>query len=258
MANDSVKKIVIVAASLCLICSILVSTAVSLLRPTQAAAKLLDKQRNILEAAHLAPEGASAKEIGEIFKRVETRMIDLDSGEYVEGDIAKFDQRKSAKDPATSKELGDEDIAQIKRREARSLVYVIRDNQGGVEQVILPVRGYGLWSTMSGFLALKNDGNTVVGLTYYEHAETPGLGGEVDNPKWKAQWPGKKLFNEQGQVALDIVKGRVAAGDALAVHKVDGLAGATITSNGVENMFHYWLGQQGFGPFLKRLREGKV
>lgn len=258
MSNDSVKKIVLVAASLCLVCSVTVSTAVTLLRPKQAAAKLLDKQRNILQAAGLAPDGTSAKEIAEIFKRVETKMIDLDSGAFVEGDIDKFDQRKSAKDPATSKALGDNDIAQIKRREQRSLVYIIRDAQGNVQQVILPIRGYGLWSTMSGFLALKPDGNTVVGLTYYEHAETPGLGGEIDNPKWKAQWAGKQLFDAQGHIAIDVVKGVVAPDDPQAIHKVDGLAGATITANGVENMFHYWLSEQGFAPFLKRLREGKV
>jgi len=120
--------------------------------------------------------------------------------------------------------------------------------------MILPIRGYGLWSTLHGFLALSGDLNTVVGLGFHEHAETPGLGGEVDNVRWREQWKGKQLFDEQGRLAVQIVKGSVDPQSTLVAHQIDGLAGATLTSNGVNNLLHFWLGEQGFGPFLAKLR----
>ena len=93
------------------------------------------------------------------------------------------------------------------------------------------------------------DGQTVKGISFYAHAETPGLGGEVDNPKWKALWRGKKLYNEQGELKLTVVKGEAAAGHE---HHVDGLSGATLTSVGVANLIKYWMGEQGFAQYLAR------
>src|SRR5690606_8511703 len=125
------------------------------------------------------------------------RIVDLDTGEYVEPEIVgrkealAYDQRKAAKDPKLSSALpGDIDIASIKRRVKYAKVYLVQ-NEGELEKIILPVSGYGLWSTLHGFIALEKDANTIVGLGFYEHAETPGLGGEVDNPRWKAVWQGK-------------------------------------------------------------------
>ncbi len=123
--------------------------------------------------------------------------------------------------------------------------------------MILPVRGYGLWSTLYGFLALESDGNTIAGLGFYEHGETPGLGGEVDNPRWKAQWPGKEVY-EDGDPVIRLIKGSVDPNAANAEHKVDGLAGATLTSKGVTNLLQFWLGERGFKPFLDNLKSGEV
>ena len=69
------------------------------------------------------------------------------------------------------------------------------------------MRGYGSWSTLYGFMAVKGDLDTVAGFGFYQHGETPGLGGEVDNPKWRGQWPGKELFDDNGKLAVQIVKG---------------------------------------------------
>jgi Na+-transporting NADH:ubiquinone oxidoreductase subunit C len=124
--------------------------------------------------------------------------------------------------------------------------------------VVLPIHGYGLWGTLYGFLSLEGDGNTVIGLGFYEHKETPGLGAEVDNPKWKAIWPGKKVYDDQGEVAVQVVKGGVDKASDEAIHQVDGLSGATLTSRGVENLLRFWLGDEGFGPFLAKLRAGEV
>ena len=148
---------------------------------------------------------------------------------------------------------GANDIALIKRRERFTTVYMV-EQDGQIEALILPVRGYGLWSTLHGFVALKSDLNTVVGLGFYQHAETPGLGGEVDNPKWKALWPGKTLFDDAGKPIIEIVKGGVDPSSAQAGHQVDALAGATLTSNGVDHLLQFWLGEQGFGPYLAKLR----
>ena len=92
--------------------------------------------------------------------------------------------------------------------------------------------------------------NSVMGIEYYEHKETPGLGGEVDNPNWKSGWQGKKIYNSEGSVSLKVVKG-VSKDD----YEIDGMSGATITSNGVTNMINFWLGDQGYGPIIKKLNE---
>ena len=176
-------------------------------------------------------------------------MIDLDTGTFVEGDLASFDQRKAAKDPVQSVALdATQDIAKISRRENQAIVYIV-ENSGALDKVILPVHGYGLWSTLYGFIALESDLNTVAGLGFYDHGETPGLGGEVDNPRWKAFWPGKKVY-KNGDVELALVKGSVDQNSANAGYQIDGLAGATLTSRGVSNLVQFWLGENGFKPFL--------
>ncbi len=152
---------------------------------------------------------------------------------------------------------GDRDIASIKRREKYAKVYLVEHN-GVVETIILPVHGYGLWSTLYGFVALNKDANTVAGFGFYEHGETPGLGGEVDNPKWKGQWPGKKIYDlgESQTPKISLVKGSVDVSKPGAEYKIDGLSGATLTSRGVTNLLHFWLGDNGFQKYLNRVREG--
>jgi Na+-transporting NADH:ubiquinone oxidoreductase subunit C len=107
---------------------------------------------------------------------------------------------------------------------------------------------------MYGFLALDKDLATIRGLSFYKHGETPGLGGEVDNPVWKAKWPGRLAFGEAGTPDIHVIKG--AAGPVESdPHRVDGLSGATITSNGVTHLLRFWLGENGFGPYLSKLRD---
>ncbi len=254
--NDTIQKTVTVALLLCLFCSVIVSGAAVLLRPAQLANKALDRKTNILAAAGI---DTADKNIDELFSQFSIRVVDLETGLYNdEIDPQTFDQRKSAKNPAMSDELDNStDIAGINRRERFASVYLL-EKEGKLDRVIIPVHGYGLWSTLYGFLALEGDGNTVAGLGFYEHAETPGLGGEVDNPRWKGQWPGKQVFDAQGSVAIDLVKTRINPADPKAVHKVDSLSGATLTSRGVTNLLQFWLGDDGFGPYLANLRTGGV
>jgi len=255
-SNDSIKKTLIVAFSLCIVCSVIVSTAAVMLKPTQEINKTLDRKRNILAAAGMLQEGISVEEQ---FAQVTTRVVDLRTGTFSdEVDPVKFDQRKAAKDPAESMTLSAaQDKAKIARRENYSLVYLVEDGQGDIDKIILPVRGYGLWSTLYGFIALEPDGNTVAGLGFYEHGETPGLGGEVDNPRWKASWPGKEVYRDDA-VAISLIKGVVDPSNPNATWQVDGLAGATLTANGVTNLVQFWLGENGFEPFLNKLKSGEA
>ncbi|PJK14379.1 Na(+)-translocating NADH-quinone reductase subunit C [Lysobacteraceae bacterium NML07-0707] len=257
-APESMRRTLSVALLVCLACSVVVAGAAVGLKSTQVANRQLDKQRNILSIAGLADADAPATQVRQIFNsRIQPRLVDLDSGRFSDAYPAEnFDPLKAAQDPALGQVLaGEEDIASIRRRERYSVVYLVEDAQGKVETLILPVRGYGLWSTLHGFIALKNDYSTVQGFGFYQHGETPGLGGEVDNPRWKALWPGKQVFDASGQPAITVVKG---SADPASVHQVDGLAGATLTSNGVNNLLAFWLGSKGFGPLLTHLRTGEI
>lgn len=257
MANrDTTSRTIAVAVALCVVCSVIVSTAAVLLRPAQVANKSLDFKRNILLAANMLEDGVSVEEQ---FSVVDVKVIDLSTGKYTDAISGEgYDQIKAAKDSKLSDSLSAEmDIAGLSRREKYSMVYLVRE-QGKLTKVVLPIRGYGLWSTLKGFVALEADLNTVIGLGYYEHGETPGLGGEVDNPKWKGIWSGKKVYDAEGQVALTVIKGAVDSGAPGSEYKVDGLSGATLTGKGVDNMVKFWLGQDGFGTYLDNLKKGEA
>ena len=258
--KESTARTLTVALLVCLVCSVFVAGAAIALKPTQVENRVLDKQRSILAIAGLGEPGMSATQIKRLFgERIVAKVVDLETGKFTDArDPQTFDPLKAAKDPKQSKVLpGSQDLAGIKRQERYTTVYMV-EKDGELDTLILPVRGYGLWSTLYGFMAVKGDLNTVVGMGFYQHGETPGLGGEVDNPKWKGQWPGKSLFDADGNLAVQIVKGGVDAQSPQAIHQVDGLAGATLTSNGVDNLLKFWLGQGGFGPFIANLRAGEA
>lgn len=257
--KESTVRTLLVALAVSLVSSIFVAGAAVSLKPVQIENRQLDKQRSILAIAGLGEARMSAREVKALFaERISAKVVDLETGDYTEAyDPAVFDPLKAAKDPKLSTVLsGEQDIALIKRRERFSTVYLV-EKDGVLDTLILPVRGYGLWSTLHGFMAVKADLNTVVGFGFYQHAETPGLGGEVDNPKWKALWPGKTLFDAAGKPVIRIVKGGVDPSAPDAGHQVDALAGATLTSNGVDRLLQFWLGEQGFGPYLARLRSAQ-
>lgn len=130
-------------------------------------------------------------------------------------------------------------------------VYLVMDGER-LEQVILPVEGAGLWAKMYGFLAVANDGNTVLGLRFYAHGETPGLGDQVDKPAWREQWQGKKLYGPDGETRIEVVKGQAPDGSEF---EIDGLAGATLTGRGVSIFVREWVGDDGYGPYLKALSD---
>lgn len=257
--NDTISKTLTVSISLCVVCAVFVSAAAVALKPRQEANKALDKKTNILAAANLSDSSMSVNELFE--SKITPKVLNMDTYEWADDvDAATFDERKAAKEPETKVELSaDQDLAGIKRHSRYKVVYLIKSGDK-IEKVILPIHGKGLWSTLYGFMALEGDFNTVAGLGFYEHAETPGLGGEVDNPSWKSQWPGKSVYAEGNfdSAAIGLIKGKVDPNNKDAKHQVDGLAGATLTANGVTNLVKFWLGENGYAPFLAKLRAGEV
>jgi Na+-transporting NADH:ubiquinone oxidoreductase subunit C len=247
-----VANTLIVSISLSLVASVLVATSAIVLKPVQERNEELFRQTIILDVAGLYSPGA---DIGALFRTIETRMVDLDSGDYTdEVDAREFDAIAAAKDPATGINIPAEaDLANIRQRARFAPVYQVLDGDT-VSQVILPIYGTGLWSTMRGFLSLEPDGTTVRGLRFYEHAETPGLGDQIDKAAWRAQWTGKKLFADDNLPRIEVIRGFVDASSASAKHQVDGISGATLTGRGVTNLVQYWTGPHGFGPYLAKLR----
>ena len=244
------------SAAVCGVSAVFVSSSAVSLEERQDVNKLLDKKKNVLQAAGLmeADEKIPAEEVRERFSSFRPVVIDLATGEEApEIDAETFDQQKAKKDPRRSRQAPP-NPSLVKRVPNHALVYEMTDAGGNLEAVVVPVEGYGLWSTLLGFLALENDTRTVRGLAFYDHKETPGLGGEVDNARWKSLWPGRKALDENYEPEIEVIKG--AAGKPEDdPYRVDGLSGATITARGVTNMMDFWLGPEGLGPYLERVRQ---
>lgn len=256
-SNDTIRQTLIVAFSLCVVCSILVSGAAVILKPVQDANKILDRNKNILGAAGLFdPDQHTDADVDDLFAQFTPRIVDIGQGRFLneaelvelEIDLETYDPRRAINDPRYSRALtAAEDLANIKRQLLYPMVYVVESGQS-IDQIVVPISGYGLWGILYGFLALEGDGNTVTGIGFYELKETPGLGAEVTNPTWRDLWPGKKIYGTEGDVALRVVRGS-GSGES----QISGLAGATLTSRGVENLIQFWMGEAGFGPFLQNI-----
>jgi Na+-transporting NADH:ubiquinone oxidoreductase subunit C len=244
------------AAAVCVVCGFLVSVTATSLKTRQDQNILLDRQKNVLTVAGLMRPGEdldSAEASQRFEDSIQARVVTLATGEEAAGiDAERFDQRRAAKDPERSRRAPP-NASKVLRLPNEALVYEVIEG-GETQALILPIQGMGLWSVLYGYIALESDARTIRGITYYQHRETAGLGGEVDNPRWKALWVGRKAFDERGKVKIEVKKGAAGPADK-DPYRVDGLAGATITSRGVTNMLRFWLGDSGFAPYLHRYRE---
>ncbi len=259
--RDSFLNTLLVAAVLCVVCSLAVSSAAVILRPRQEANELLDQQKNVLDATGLAmgeygvpPSSLSRSQIEELNSWISSELVDLETGEIIEGgDAASYNMSEALSDSERSVAITDPeyDIGEPRRPKVMRVSFVKQPGSEKIQQVVLPVFGKGLWGTLYGYLAVKSDMETIQGITFYQHKETPGLGGEVDNPNWKRQWEGKKLYDD-GEPAAEVKKGPADKSDPYAV---DGLSGATITSRGVQALLRYWSSDDGYGPFLRNMAE---
>lgn len=243
----------------CLVCSLAVSSLAVALKPKQEANRLLDQQENILRVAglHQGPKHPTPEEAAALFATVTTWQVDRATGAMTK--LEEFAPAKqmidAAKDPAASTPTTSDSAraAQIRSTPNQLLVYEV--TAPGKEAWVLPIWGNGLWSTMYGFLSVAKDFSEIRGITFYQHGETPGLGGEIDNPTWKAQWPGKKLRDADGKIVIKVVKNGAVRDPS---HEVDGISGSTLTSRGVSDTVRTWLGAEGYGAWMEaRLKEGQ-
>ena len=224
MQHNSVSYTIGFAAAVCVVCSLLVSSSATFLKERQEANEALDIQKKIYAVSN------------DIYNLKDVVVEDV---------TAFFETRVQKKPVTIESELG----AGTPEWE----VYEVYDEDGPeggrIDCLVIPVEGMGLWGTLYGYLAMESDGKTIRGLTFYRHKETPGLGAEVDNPRWKEKWRGRMAYNDAGEPTVRVIKGP-AGSAADAPHQVDGLSGATLTSNGVTKLLQRWLGEDGFGPYL--------
>jgi len=256
---ESPRYTIAFATAVCVVCALLVSVAAVSLQPRQQANARFYMEKNVLLAAGLIEPGQhiGERELNDIFdRRIRTRLVDFATGELVAADKVDargFDQRRARNDPATSR-VAPPNSAGVGRLPNHGVVYFVRDGDK-VEQLVIAVEGLGMWGSIYGFLALAPDGNTVRGLTFYDHRETPGLGGEIANSDWLALWRGRRGYDDKWNARITVIKGAAGPPDTHPLH-VDGLSGATITGNAVTKLMQFWLSDDGYGKFLKRFREG--
>ena len=263
--KDSYANVVTVSVVLCLVCSAVVSVAAVSLRPMQKENEKLAKQRNRLIAAGLVDDDASDEEVGEIYDaRIRTQWINLADAEPTVPPIPgtkAYDFEAAADDGDLSEPIPSQYGVPGNRPDLVPVYQVLGRDGKTVERVVLPVSGKGLWSTLRAYLALDvnlgeenpRDRFPIAGVTFYEQAETAGLGAEVENPIWQQDWRGRFAFDEEWSPNFEVAKIPAAEGTPAAQYQVDALAGATITSNGVENMINYWLSEDAYGAYLRRL-----
>lgn len=256
--KNSVRYTVLFATAVCVVCALMVAVAAVALQPRQEANARQYMQKNVLLAAGLIePAGdVSPAEVRALFRqRIEPRLVEFAGGRLLPPEqmsAADYDQRRARNDPAQSR-VAPPNRAGIARLPNHGLVYFVKQ-EGRVDQVVLAIEGLGMWGTVYGFIALAPDGNTVTGLAFYDQKETPGLGGEIGNPKWQALWRGRKAFDEQWQPKLAVIKGPAGPADR-DPHRIDGLSGATITSNAITRLVQFWLSDDGYGRWLKDFRQ---
>ncbi|MBN2571522.1 MAG: Na(+)-translocating NADH-quinone reductase subunit C [Ignavibacteriales bacterium] len=260
MSNDSIVKIFLVTLGVCVVCAILVATTTVTLRERQEVNKQLDKIENILSVSGLE---YNKQNIFTVYDdKIKPLIIELETGEEIQKsqfnkdlNIENFNIKKLSNHSKYGKSISPtHDLANIKKMPKYMLIYLVTENDE-LKKLILPIYGKGLWSTLYGFIAIDGDLKTITGLTFYEHGETPGLGGEVDNPRWKQIWAGKKAFDDNWNLKIEVIKGKVDKSSEEAIYHVDGLSGSTLTTRGVDNLVKFWLGENGYGPYFQKLRE---
>lgn len=257
-AKNSNITTIATALVLCLVCSVLVSAVAVGLKTRQQDNSRLDLNKNILIAADkFNPETDTNSVVAERFESFEVRLINLETGQFASDeeakaagitDVATYNIAKAARTPSLSTPLA-EDRAKIGGKPKFSKAYIAKDANGELEMIVLPIHGAGLWGPIFGLLTLDKDLNTIKGVNFYQHKETPGLGSRITDEPWRATWVGKVLYDETGATKMAVTKAGTAKEG-----QVDGISGATLTIRGVNNLLQFWLSEDGYKPFLDNLK----
>lgn len=260
-AKNSNATTIVTALVLCLVCSVLVSAVAVGLKTKQQENSRLDLNKNILVAADkFDPATDTNSVVAERFADFEVRLINLQTGKFATDaeaqaagitDVASYDIAKAARTPSLSTPL-QEDTAKIGGKPNFSKAYLSKDANGDLEMIVLPIHGAGLWGPIFGLLTLDKDLNTIKGVNFYQHKETPGLGSRITDEPWRATWVGKELYDENGKMKMAVTKAGTAKEG-----QVDGISGATLTIRGVNNLLQFWMGENGYKPFLDNLKNGQ-
>jgi Na+-transporting NADH:ubiquinone oxidoreductase subunit C len=205
----------------------LLALAATGLKEKQTEAIELDTKKQILSAVMTLEKGADAKSL---------------YGNHIEGIVVDINGNKIEKDEEGNALAADKiNIAKEFKKEASKRKYPVfifkKDGKNGkADAYILPTFGNGLWNTISGYVAVSGDLNSIFGATFAHVGETPGLGARISEPEVQARFKGKKIFKENGEIAsVTMMKGEGNNYDSQP-HQVDGMSGATITARGLNDM----------------------
>ena len=252
-ANDSVFRALGVTLAVAFVCALVVSTVSVGLRPLQKA-NVEAERRAQLEIVVNALADIGQKQT---IENLEAHIVDLASGRYDNTqDLATFNAESAVGKPGQSVVIPtDVDLAGIKRRALFAKVYLVRGPGDEIEFIILPVWGRGYQSTLRAWLVLDGDTRNIRALKFYQHGETPGIGARIQEPEWEALWRGVPIYDDSGVLRIGVKTQAGGAGADDSAYKVDGVSGATRTNQGVDGLMRFWLGDFGFGPYLRRIRE---
>lgn len=286
---NSNSRVIIFISILSLVCALILSILASALGPAQERAKELDRSEQMMIAAKLLSnqgyfltqndkgeyipamyasdglvEPSDEKEIAtdtqilEVFnKRIKPMLVTKD-GNLTTFEEAGIDLNKYLSDYFKTGYY----------KEPLMLIYEVLPNtaeEGKPIGYVIPVNGFGLWDAIYGYLAIKPDGDTVIGTTWYDQKETPGLGANISEAYWQDQFYNKLIFQPSPSGTTDlktailgitVVKGKVSevyADSPKARSAVDGMPGATLTGNGVTSAYKDVLAP--YRPFLIKINE---
>lgn len=223
-----------------LIAAVILSVSSTVLKQRQELNVELDIKRNILFAVNLMQSGA---DVERLYRNNIKGIVVNSAGEIVTSNIPP--------------EKIDFEAELEKQPESRRYpLFISSDSKGMVTGYCIPVTGKGLWSTIYGYLALETDLNTVKGITFYKHGETPGLGGEIESLTFKKSFQGKRILTPEGSlVSVSVVKGKIKPNSPNLMHEVDGISGATLTSAGVSRLVKKCLLL--YEPYFKKARKNR-
>ncbi len=256
MNNDSPLKAILVVTITALVCSVLVTVTVVLLKPIKQAYQHLERNQAIVQVSGLAEDTKKLtdKEIVNLYQQLEPRIVDLRTGQYdKQYNPDTFDTFAAANDSQFNVTIPNQyDIAQLGSRSQLITVYLVEEG-GQLQRMLLPISGQGMWAKIYGYIALQADLNTIADITFYEQTETAGIGDQILDPGWQASWQGKQIY-AAGKLMFASDGSEPGKNELIDKHQIDAISGATVTVDAVKNTVRYWFGEHGYARFLELQR----